>query len=90
MNTDGSAQTNLTNDGVFDYGPDWSPDSAEIAFTRIVAPEDDGYEIYDERRRHGPDQPHGQTQQTRSRRAGRRTGPRSPSRAAGTAAARST
>src|SRR6266508_1707215 len=35
MNTDGSGQTNLTNDPADDdYFPDWSPNGAKIAFAR--------------------------------------------------------
>jgi Tol biopolymer transport system component len=37
MNADGSAQTRLTTNSVFDLDPSWSPDGREIAFTRFVA-----------------------------------------------------
>jgi Tol biopolymer transport system component len=36
MNADGSEQTQLTTNSVYDRGPSWSPDGREIAFTRFV------------------------------------------------------
>jgi len=33
MDADGAAQTRVTNDPEWDYGPSWSPDGARIAFT---------------------------------------------------------
>ena len=36
MNADGSDQTRLTDTGLFDLYPDWSPDGSKIAFARAV------------------------------------------------------
>ncbi|MBV9210664.1 MAG: PD40 domain-containing protein, partial [Acidobacteria bacterium] len=43
MNTDGTNQTNLNNDGSFDKEPAWSPDGSKIAFT---SNRDGNYELY--------------------------------------------
>jgi dipeptidyl aminopeptidase/acylaminoacyl peptidase len=43
MNTDGTSQTNLTNDGAFDREPSWSPDGSKIVFSTN---RDGNYEIY--------------------------------------------
>jgi Tol biopolymer transport system component len=35
MNSDGSVQTNLTNNAAGDHNPAWSPDGSKIAFDSI-------------------------------------------------------
>jgi len=37
MNADGSSQARVTDDDVYDDGPDWSPDGSRIVFSRVTA-----------------------------------------------------
>ena len=47
MNADGSGQTNITNDpNTDDYLPDWSPDGAKIAYSRLDFTTVDPSEVY--------------------------------------------
>jgi Tol biopolymer transport system component len=43
INADGTALRRLTNDSVNDWGPSWSPDGREVAFSRGL---NDQYEVY--------------------------------------------
>ena len=88
MNADGTGADQHHQQPGSDVDPAWSPDGTKIAFTTNRDGNDEIYVMNADGT--GPDQPHQQPGGRRDGPPGRRTGPRSRSRAAATATARST